>query len=465
VKPEGRVALGEAAQTRRPGGGGGFGSAIAVVVLFAVTCVVQFVAIARLSPQASAPFDPDFYEYQSLARSLSASGVFAFPADWSATPALANSSWKYLYETSPTTIREPGYPALMALVHSVLGDENHSLRVVLILCNALTVVVCFRLGAFLFSWQVGLLAAVGCMLDPSMVYTAARLGREPILALLTTTGLLLAFAAVRRKAVGWALLAGAVFALLAYFKETGHVTCGVLAAWMLLLAWRQRLPLWKPALGMIACTLVLALPWMARNSLLRDRPVTMSSIAPLTMSNGMAAAQTWASTQPDDVREALDPWRAANPADAERRLLHRTLAYFRANPGEAIGTMAFNAGLFWSPLGRYSLKPWRELSVAERTGLLYHGFLLSVSLMAFWSFRRNPYAQGVVLLLLVMTLLHSPFDAGPRYRAAFEPVLLAYAAEATARAVASAPRKAASIVAIRSQRSRSRRLEATREAA
>jgi 4-amino-4-deoxy-L-arabinose transferase-like glycosyltransferase len=320
----------------------------------------------------------------------------------------------------------------LALVHSALGDQTRALQAVLTLCNALTVVLSFLLGALLFRWRVGLLAAAVCALDPSMVYTAARLGREPMLALLSTAGVLCAFMAVRSERIAWALVAGAAFALLAYFKETGYVTCGILAAWMVALGWRRRLPLWKPALAMLACTLVLVLPWMARNTLLRHRTVTMSSIAPVTLSNGLGTSQIWASHQPDAIRTALDPWSSANPADAERRLLRRSLGYIEANPREAFATIAYNAALFWSPLGRYSLKSWSELSAAERFGLFYHGVLLSVSLLALWSLRRSPYAQGVALLLVVMTAMHSPFDAGPRYRVAFEPLLVVFFARIAA---------------------------------
>ncbi len=163
--------------------------------------------------------------------------------------------------------RTPTYPLFLAGIISFVGEDLQAIVTVQhLLFGPLLVGLTFLLGLLLAGrWVALLAAALTAVSGPLLLYEHYLMTEVPfailLLAVLSVTVL-----ATRRASLRWAAVAGVLFGLLILCRPSGQILAPIIAGALLLLMpapWRRR----TAALGaLIACTLVVVVPWMAYNA-------------------------------------------------------------------------------------------------------------------------------------------------------------------------------------------------------
>ncbi len=324
-------------------------------------------------------------------------------------------SWDGLH---PTSYRMPGYPAFLALVYSVLGQDALGVRVAQALLGSLLCVPVYFLARALVGRNLALCAALGTALFPTLIYMTGWLYSETLYITILWCGLLFVGLAMTRPRTRFAVLGGVLLGLglmirpeIAVFPMF-HCIIGLLMRWPV-----ARL---KVLLLVQACMLAIALPWAVRNTLAHGSPVL------LTTSGG---SNFYAGNNPraDGGSAWVFPLESMSEVESDRELMHRAQDWIANNPATALALLPQKAMKFFAPLERETggaldrLSAWINPLFAVFLGAAAVGYIRH---------RANPLAVLAVGLILWYLLIALVFYGGSRVALPVAPafVLLACAA-------------------------------------
>lgn len=174
-----------------------------------------------------------------------------------------------------TALHPPLWSALLAVPSAIGFDSELAHRLVGCLVGTGTVVVVGQLGRVVAGARVGLLAAAILALHPTLLAADGSLHAETVFGLFAAAALLAAVVAARDHDVRVAALAGAACALAALARGEGLVLALFLAIALATVAPHGRR--WKISLALVGTTIVVLAPWTARNVVLMDGSVPLST--------------------------------------------------------------------------------------------------------------------------------------------------------------------------------------------
>lgn len=236
-------------------------SALALAALFLLALALRLAWIAYVDPSPrDGRFDDTFW-YDSSAR------------------AMANGEGYRWFDEAPTAAWPVGYPAFLAALYRVTGDNLLSAKVANAFLGALTVLGVYALGARVFGLRAGWAAALVLTFFPNQVFFATLVTSEILSTFLLLLVLLAAlYLTLDRERSRWwgAALAGLLIGLTAMVR--GEFLFFFLVP---LLPWRLALGSWRRALGyagvaFVVMVLVLT-PWTVRNAVRLGYPVVVST--------------------------------------------------------------------------------------------------------------------------------------------------------------------------------------------
>jgi 4-amino-4-deoxy-L-arabinose transferase-like glycosyltransferase len=255
---------------------------------------------------------------------------------------------------------------------------------------------------------------------------------------------------------------GALLGLMLLLRPSGiYLLPAAAAAWIVAAGWRRGLAL--AALCGLVAALVVA-PWTLRNHGLTGAwiPISLQEAAGYGTFNDEAASDRvypWAWRQLT-ARDAplFDRARPLPDAELRDRLQANTRAHIREHPS------SLAKAFFWNGLSRTwdvrrPARAMHEVSFEGRTravtaaGLAMYYVLLPLALLGLWRLRRRPELLWPRVAIAGGASLVYTTDAGTRYRATLEPLIVVLACSA----VPAIGRLGAAAAAVDPQRLRRRR--------
>ena len=400
---------------------------------------IFFLALGiRLAAQALLPevrLNPDAAEYEHLAAGIVMDGTYGFRPDWRQNPLLAHSQWRFLYDENGTG-RPPGYPALVAALTAVFGPEaqQKSQAILRAVCGAVSAVLVFKCAELLFTSWAGVIAGLLFAFSPTDVGLVLFVGRDTVVTMFVCGAMCLIAIAVTRGSIRPLLLAGVVLGLGMYLKET--IVCIGIAffLWSLWFAIRRSRRLVFGAVLMLALAGAVVSPWVIRNtmrtghltglSITSGTAMWLGIIDPNWKSHAPLSDMDWSLGLEEPSSRKNDPFAAATPSQADAGLRENVKAYAWRHPGQTASAMIRNAAIFWSPVPRSILQGDRKFGAVELCTVLEMLTFVLAGIWALWRLRGNAMAWYFAVLLLVVTAIHLPFCAYPRYRVPYQPALM-----------------------------------------
>jgi hypothetical protein len=386
-------------------------------VLVGAVLRVGFVALTRHAALAG-----DELEYDLEARLFAAGHLF-----WTTFPyGIAHAS----------ALKAPGYTLWLGVLYAVLGHHPAVVEALqgagLGPCN---IVLTFLLGRRLFGPRVGLAAAWVVAVYPFAWQYEVRLYSESIATPLTL-GVVLLFL---DRELSWrrACDVGVLTGLLLLIRPTSvFLLLGVLVAVWLRHGFGRG---WRLAFVAVACAVMVVVPWTVRNGVVEGGfvPISLQDGAGYGTFNAQAANDpVWPYAwrpDPPSARVMLNPRVHRTELQLRSMALHLQDSYIGAHPFSVV--QAF----FWNGLSRLwdvrrPARPLAEVKPEGRSrfltivGLCMYYVLAPLALaclVLLWRRRRDvawPLAAMALGASVVFTV-----DAGTRYRAPLEPVIVVLA--------------------------------------
>ena len=373
----------------------------------------------------------DEVEYNIEAR-FAAAGHFL----WSTTPyGIAHAS----------TWKAPGYAAWVGALYKLFGDHpDRVLAVQAVVLTPFTIGLAWLLARRLFGVKAGVAAAVIMAVYPNAWQFDVRLYSEALADPLTILVLLLCLgvAAVSlRRAIG----VGVVLGVLMLIRPSSILLVpGIAICWWAAAGWRRGSAMVAVS---VALMLIVIAPWSIRNATLGDShwvPISVQSAAAYGVFNNDAANDrahpyAWRILNRRDL-DLLGP-RAHPRSDGSlyAALNSRADAYIRKHPASV--PKAF----YWNGITRlWDLRSPSQVLDEVRfqgrtkavtvTGLVMYWVLLVLALVALataWRRGRRRLVLAVAAIVLAASIIYTT-DAGTRYRAPLEGMIVALASGALA---------------------------------
>lgn len=347
--------------------------------------------------------------------------------------------WSTVVTGAPhaTAWKSPAYPAWVGFWYELVGASPVRLAVVQgLLLAPLTVLLSWLAARRWFDLRIAAVAAPLVALFPLSWEYFGLLYSEALA--IPFTVLILWLAIDRgRPSVGRVVALGVLVGALILVRPTSFFLFAVLAAsWIVAVGWRRGVGL--TAVAVFVAVLVVV-PWTVRNAVVLDGfvPISIQDAAAYGTFNEEAANDpiypyAWRPT-PAGVIEQLEAEAPASEIEFRSLLQDRARDYIREHPASV--PKAF----FWNGLSRLwdIRRPARALIETDfdgrskgvtAVGLGIYYLLLPLALIGLWRVRRRPglvvpLVAGAAALSVVFTI-----QAGTRYRAPVEPVIVILAA-------------------------------------
>ncbi|MCI0440733.1 MAG: glycosyltransferase family 39 protein, partial [Chloroflexi bacterium] len=180
---------------------------LTIILLLALSVrLASWLAYERLTSdlhdQGQALWIWDERDYNTLALNLVRHGEFSFKPG------------------EPTSLRPPLYPALVAGVYAVCGEENYAaVRLLQLALSLMTVLLVYRLGCMTYGPSAGTWAALFMALYPSFLAYDNFLLTETLFTFLLMLFCVLLATSVQRRSWGAPLASGVVLGLAALTRS------------------------------------------------------------------------------------------------------------------------------------------------------------------------------------------------------------------------------------------------------
>jgi 4-amino-4-deoxy-L-arabinose transferase-like glycosyltransferase len=421
-----RVAAGH----RRPG------TALVLILLVGI-----FVRLALWSGFRGEPIHIwDEQDYDTLAQNLLETGEFTFHPGG-----------------TPTSLRPPLYPAVVAGVYALTGVGNFAaVRFFQAALSLLTVFVAYRLGREITSPRTALWLAGLCCFYPSLLAYNNLLLTEVLFTLLLTTACYWTVLALKRTSVAYAGAAGVALGLAALTRSVVWLAPPFLAGFLLFACragWAQRLAMAATVVAAFAATIA---PWAVRNTSLQGTFVAVDTMGgrnfmmgnyrytPLNRSWDAIALQdeqSWAA----EVYATYPPDQRGTQGIIDKLALRQGLQFVSEHPGLTLQRSVVKFFDFWGLERELIAGAGRgyfgQASVPALLGLalvVAGGYAAAVVLALFGLVFAPPTdRRSHWLLVCVITFvcaMHSIVFGHSRYHLPLMPLVLVYTAGAVTHA-------------------------------
>jgi len=355
----------------------------------------------------------------------------------------------FAFESGPTSLRPPLYPAFVAAVWTVTGSRSlQAVRLAQIgLALALALIV-FAIGRELFGERAGAIAAAITTFYPSLLVSNYLLLTEVLFATLVAA----ATWATARTFLGsspWAALAaGALMALAALTRSVVYPLPIVLAG-LVVLAHRAALArrVLLAGLLLMGAAIVLA-PWAIRNTRLQGVPVLVDTMGGMNLRMGnyeftplkrmwdavaMSGEKSWIVGLP----EAPPGGGTWTDGHKDRWARDQAIRFMLSHPGLTTWRAAVKFGDFWGlerdfiaglQQGLFRPPPIGAALMALAV-LLSYPVVLVLAILGLGRLSRHnfPAAWVPLVVTLFVCALHAIVFGHPRYRLPLMPLLAVYA--------------------------------------
>jgi 4-amino-4-deoxy-L-arabinose transferase-like glycosyltransferase len=405
----------------------------ALLLILLVGLVVRLLLWFWFSPLP--PRIVDEQDYNVLAHNLLEHGEFALQAG------------------SPTSMRPPLYPFLVAGIYAVAGADNfQAVRLVQALLSLINVWIVYRLGREAFSPRVGLWAAGLFAFYPTLLGMNNLILTEVLFTLLLTAACYAVLLYFRRERGGYLALAGVLLGLAALTRSVVWLSPPFLAAYVILFGPRS-----LAHRAGVAVVLVLAFgatiaPWTVRNSRLQKTFVTIDTMSGRNFMMGnyryTPLYRSWdaISLEGEEAwyREVFDtypPEMRTTQGHVDKLALKCGLKFVRENPGLTALRDLIKFFDFWGLERELIAGAFRDFFgpiprpiILGMSAAILTGYVGALFLGIFGTlFSPPPDWRVHVLFLLVMAFicaLHTLVFGHSRYHLPLMPFVLLYAAAA-----------------------------------
>ena len=210
----------------------------------------------------------------------------------------------------PSAVRPPAFPYLLGGVYALTGESETAGRIVQALLGTVVVVLTMLVALELFGRRTAMVVGALAALFPPLVIDGVTLLSEPLFVAFELLAVFAVLAFRRTDGIGWAALAGVATGLAFLTRANALALLVVLAFGVRRTGPRRSLR--APAV-LVACALIVVVPWTIRNAVEFDRFV------PVSTQDGYTLAGTYNATSRD--RDGL--WITANADPAIAALLER----------------------------------------------------------------------------------------------------------------------------------------------
>jgi 4-amino-4-deoxy-L-arabinose transferase-like glycosyltransferase len=330
--------------------------------------------------------------------------------------------------------KAPAYPAWVGLWYALLGHHSVAVKLIQVPFGAVTIPLTWLLARRLFGPRVATVAAFVVAIYPLAWQYEGLLYPESLATPLYVLLLIVMFTGTptRRRAIGFGLLVGVALLLR---PTTEFLFLGALVAWSLRVGWRRGVLL--TVVGVLAAVVVVA-PWTIRNAIVMHGfvPISMQDSALYGTFNSVSAHNpvspyAWrADPEPDAY--LFNPAHPLSDVTLRSRLIHNGVSYIEAHPGSLF------AAFFWNGLSRlwdvrHQSRALAEVPLEGRSrlvteiGLDMYYPLLVLALVGLWRARWRRWLTFGVLAIALGASIVFTVDAGTRYRAPLEPLIVVLA--------------------------------------
>ncbi len=336
--------------------------------------------------------------------------------------------------------RPPGYPAAVAAAIR-LGLGSQAIQVLQNLAYLACLGVLVRWATQRGGPMAGVLTALLGLLTTNWLLLPQELLSETLFLTLLMAALALGPARVARPTPGTVMAMGACFGLAALVREValplGFLATGLLAVQAIPLRGGRGEALRILIAGSLGLLLAI-LPWTYRNYRIFSAlvPITTNGAINLYMGNNPAATGEYRWALPDSAQAV---WNKPGTGPSDELYVMRAakvaaLVYIRDHPGAIIALAPKKLWALWGP-------PLELRGGLGPSGLIRISVacLWLVTLLAgcagLWRLRRDALGRFVLLMLLAASGIHIATYGSPRYRSAYEFLLLLPAGVALGEAV------------------------------
>ena len=332
---------------------------------------------AALETETWPSLQGDSIDYVSAAYNLRQFGVFSHENTWAHATQIA---------PKPDALRDPGYPAMLALLMPAHPDQAFLKRALLLqaLLGVLVIAASYLLVALLLPRPAALAVAALIAVNPQMISLGASLLTETLFSLSVVACLYALVRATLRQSIVWYGVAGILIGLSALVRPTLEFLPLLLVP---ALAWFVPSARWKPCIALLLGMVLTFGPWIVRN----ERAIGAAS-DPTLMTNTLLHGSYQDFMYRGEVQSLGYPYRF-DPTSAAVRTPGQSLARIRDDFDSDPAGM-----LRWYLLS----KPVRffDWAFVEGSGSIFVNTV-----------RRSPYLEGqrdFVLSYEAMYFLHWP---------------------------------------------------------
>jgi 4-amino-4-deoxy-L-arabinose transferase-like glycosyltransferase len=348
-----------------------------------------------------------------------------------------NGTLSFFPDPTPTVLRAPFYPLLLAAVFS-LGEQliPSSVQIVQAFLHGLTCLLAFQIGKMLCGPRRAPLVALLCAIHPYLLWYAGRLVIETVSVLLFT---LIVFCVLRlpsRPTILRALLTGLAVGAGVLCKSTYLLFIFVIPL-LLYFSRPRRTPLLHVLL-VLAVSLATIAPWIIRNHAVSGQWGIVQGLTGYNFYVGDAFVERYAGSPlsytaiiartdfsrmdeglPDHIRQTSGPRRETLQ---DEWLLSRSVERYLEDPPFLLAKIAANAVMFWT-LG--STPAVSILTMVLQLPLLFFFVRSAAKRMR----RGGPFCPECIpiWLITVYFAIHLPVYALARFSVVFIPTMMAYA--------------------------------------
>jgi 4-amino-4-deoxy-L-arabinose transferase-like glycosyltransferase len=331
--------------------------------------------------------------------------------------------------------KAPLYPAWLGLIFAVLGVHLMVVKGLQLAVGLLTIPLSWLLARRLFSPRVAIAAAFVVAVYPMAWQYEGLLYPESLATPLYV--LLLVLALTRPPTVPRVAGIGLLMGIALLLRPTSEfLYLGFLVAWSVRAGWRRGLGL---TVISVACAVLVVAPWTIRNAIVMHGfvPISMQDSAAYGTFNAQSAHDTlfpyaWRD-DPPSVAPLFDRRHPLPDPTLRSRLDSAAIHYIEHHP------VSVPLAFFWNGLSRlwdirHQGRALAEVPYEGRShtvseiGLDMYYVLFVLALVGLWRARgRRWLVLGVLGLALGASIVFT-VDAGTRYRAPLEPLVVVLAA-------------------------------------
>jgi 4-amino-4-deoxy-L-arabinose transferase-like glycosyltransferase len=358
----------------------------------------------------------------------------------------------FAFESGPTSLRPPLYPAFVAGVWAVTGTRSlQAVRTAQIALALATMVMVFAIGRDLFGANAGLAAAALACFYPSLLISNYLLLTEVLFAALVTASVWAIVRLFQRGSAWTAAAAGCLLGLAALTRSVIY-PFPILLALLLVTSLRQtttrRLLL---ATVMLVSYVMVLTPWAVRNTRLQGVPVLVDTMGGLNLRMGNyeytplqrawdAVSETGERSWVAGIPKQPDGGGAWTEGKKERWARGLAVRFMVAHPALTVWRAAIKFGDFWglerdfiAGIQQGLFHPPAAVGIALSLAILVSfPLVLFLAIVQIARLTGPDWVAGFVPLLLVLFIcaLHAIVFGHPRYRLPEMPLLCVYAGAA-----------------------------------